>query len=177
MYKFKRIVCLSLGWNAFWPAFDYSFAARATHGRNFSLDTVIVHMYTFRMKPFFQDGYLIMPAPKKRQKGLSKEAANVVLRERYAALRLGVLIHYCGGSPHCQCPGCRTTYVGFLQMDHVNGDGAKHLTPSGKQRLLGTALYKWLRKNNYPEGFQVLCANCNGAKGTSAACPCAGTDH
>ena len=27
------------------------------------------------------------------------------------------------------------------------------------------------RKNNYPEGFQVLCSNCNFAKGKYGSCP------
>jgi len=31
-------------------------------------------------------------------------------------------------------------------------------------------LYLWLEKQNYPEGFQVLCANCNTAR-TKGVCP------
>lgn len=29
----------------------------------------------------------------------------------------------------------------------------------------------WLRRNNYPNGFQVLCHNCNMAKGFYGKCP------
>ena len=127
------------------------------------------------LKPFFYDGMLYMPKPAERPEAKPRDPN--AQRERRAALRLSVLIHYCGGVPRCQCPGCRTTFVGFLQIDHVKGDGAKHLTASGKARMLGYKLYHWLIKNKYPEGFQILCANCNSAKSQSAACPCAGTDH
>jgi hypothetical protein len=54
-------------------------------------------------------------------------------------------------------------------LDHVNGDGSKH-TRNGK-RLAGGDLYRWLRDNGYPLGFQVLCANCNQAKRDSKECP------
>lgn len=58
----------------------------------------------------------------------------------------------------------------FLQLDHVNGDGCSHLGASGK-RLKGDSLYRWLQKNNYPPEFQVLCADCNFAKGNEVECP------
>lgn len=35
----------------------------------------------------------------------------------------------------------------------------------------GTAFYEWLRRKNYPGGFQVLCHNCNAAKGHLGYCP------
>jgi len=31
-------------------------------------------------------------------------------------------------------------------------------------------LYRWLQKNNYPDWFQVLCHNCNSAKGEFEIC-------
>ena len=91
-------------------------------------------------------------------------------------LRLEVFSHYCGGAPLCQCPGCHTTFIEFLQLDHMNGDGARHR----KENNLGTGaarLWRWVRKMGYPEGFQVLCRNCNGAKFTRAKCPLHGQPH
>ncbi len=35
----------------------------------------------------------------------------------------------------------------------------------------GSVLYSWLKKQGYPPGFQVLCHNCNLAKGYYGACP------
>ena len=99
------------------------------------------------------------------------------------ATRIRVMTHYCGGTPFCQCPGCTTSYIGFLQMDHVEGDGASH-TYVGKftgevTKYSGATLLKWIEKNNYPEGFQVLCANCNspGGKGIKKQCPMHGQHH
>lgn len=65
----------------------------------------------------------------------------------------------------CKC--CGETTPEFLQIDHVNNDGAEHRREVGT----GNAVYWWLIKNNYPEGFQVLCANCNYAKEFYGGCP------
>jgi hypothetical protein len=93
-------------------------------------------------------------------------------------LRYEALSHYCGGLPRCQCPGCTTVFFGFLQIDHEDGDGAKHVGTNGG-RLSGKGLWKWLKANNYPDGFQVLCCNCNGVGGKRnfKHCPMSGQAH
>jgi hypothetical protein len=73
------------------------------------------------------------------------------------------------GGPKCAC--CGEDNPKFLTMDHVNNDGAKHRreTPdiSG-----GLGLHRWLRRNGYPPGFQVLCYNCNlGKSRNKGVCP------
>ena len=35
----------------------------------------------------------------------------------------------------------------------------------------GYALHLWLKKNNFPDGFRVLCMNCNWAKSAFGICP------
>jgi hypothetical protein len=75
--------------------------------------------------------------------------------------RIAVFNHY-GHS--CKC--CGETEPNFLQIDHIDGGGNKH------RKLIGRShLYSWLVKNNYPKGFQVLCTNCNFAKGHYGVCP------
>lgn len=76
-------------------------------------------------------------------------------------LRQEVLEHY-GGK--CVCCG-ETTYE-FLTFDHISGNGAEH-RKNTKAKRLGD----WLRINDYPSGFQVLCYNCNCAKGQGGTCP------
>ena len=65
----------------------------------------------------------------------------------------------------CRC--CSETEVCFLSFDHVNNDGATHRREVGA----GPAMYAWLIKNNFPDSIQVLCHNCNLAKGFYGQCP------
>jgi hypothetical protein len=77
-----------------------------------------------------------------------------------------VLEHY---GVKCNCPGgCDVTEPKFLTIDHIHGGGVKHRKSIGRQ---GGDFYAWLVKNKYPDGFQVLCFNCNCAKGFFGKCP------
>ncbi len=78
-------------------------------------------------------------------------------------VKLEVLSRY-GGV--CRC--CGEDEPVFLSMDHINGDGAKARKHT---KASGASLYKWIQKNDYPDGFQVLCYNCNLAKRTGDECP------
>ncbi len=60
-------------------------------------------------------------------------------------------------------------YLPFLVIDHINNDGAAERREKDAK---GWTMYWDLKKRNYPGGYQVLCANCNMAKGVKAACPC-----
>ena len=68
-----------------------------------------------------------------------------------------------------KCACCGETEELFLTIDHMDNDGNKHRKEigSGAQRL-----YAWLRNNGYPDGFQVLCMNCNmGKHRNGGICP------
>jgi hypothetical protein len=82
-------------------------------------------------------------------------------RERNRALKTEVLSAY--GGAKCVC--CGETLFEGLTIDHIGGDGSAH------RKEIGNTLYPWLKKNNYPPGFQVLCGTCNMAKRTSDHCP------
>lgn len=72
-----------------------------------------------------------------------------------------VVMHY-GGK--CSC--CGESNMKFLTIDHINNDGAEH------KRKIGRGVHRWLKKNNYPEGFQTLCWNCNcGRARNGGICP------
>lgn len=84
-------------------------------------------------------------------------------KEAYCSLRLRVMNQY--GGPKCRC--CQESHIEFLEIDHVNGDGASH-----RKRTPGArSIYTWLRHMKYPPGFQVLCGNCNAAKYRFGECP------
>ena len=73
-------------------------------------------------------------------------------------LKTEIFTYYCGGTPRCSCG---VIDVDILSIDHINGDGAKHRREIGLSGKGGYNFYRWLKKNNFPEGFQVLCYNCN----------------
>lgn len=95
----------------------------------------------------------------------NKNKINDDQKKRRLKRRVIVLIHYGGNPPKCVC--CGETLIEFLTIDHINNNGAKHRDIIGKS---GHALYDWLIKNNFPEGYQVMCWNCNWAK-SHGGCP------
>ena len=86
-----------------------------------------------------------------------KERCRQTARIRHAQIKREALQHYSGGVP--QCAICNEDDTDVLCIDHINGGGKAHrqeLRTSG-----GTTIFYWLRRENYPQGYQVLCANCN----------------
>lgn len=77
------------------------------------------------------------------------------------ALRLEALAHY-GGK--CDC--CEEARSEFLAIDHINGGGRKHRKEIGAYHIEA-----WLKKEGWPQGFRVLCHNCNMAFGLYSRCP------
>jgi hypothetical protein len=76
---------------------------------------------------------------------------NAALREYRKFKRSRVIQHYGGKCIHCGCED-----HDLLCFDHVHGGGSKH-----RKEIKTHRLYEWLEKNSYPEGFQLLCFNCN----------------
>ena len=75
-----------------------------------------------------------------------------------------VISHYGG-----KCCCCGENNILFLTIDHKNGGGTKHRIEINRS---GLKFYYWLRQKNYPEGFQVLCFNCNcGRARNKGMCP------
>lgn len=64
-----------------------------------------------------------------------------------------------------KCNYCNQSIEIFLTIDHIENNGAEHRKQINGKRAAGSTTYAWLRRNNYPNGFQTLCYNCNCAKG------------
>lgn len=79
--------------------------------------------------------------------------------QRLARLKLKeeVLTHYGGGK--CACIKCGQADLACLSIDHIEGGGTREKNEKG----IGS-YYLWLKKNNYPEGYQTLCMNCQFVK-------------
>lgn len=68
------------------------------------------------------------------------------------------------GGYRCAC--CGETEPAFLSIDHIHNDGEKH-----REIMRAGKFYRWLVESGFPDGFQVLCMNCNHAKGRLGECP------
>ena len=91
-------------------------------------------------------------------KNLSK--GRLIQRDATRRRRDKVLSHY--GS-RCAC--CGEANYEFLAIDHINGGGLAHL------KKINRDICRWLIKNKFPEGFRVLCHNCNLSLGFYKYCP------
>jgi len=93
----------------------------------------------------------------------NRDKRRIISQNYRDKLRGEALKHY---GNKCQC--CGEKIKDFLVIDHINGGGVKH------RKLLkgGSAIYKWLKDNNYPAGYRVLCHNCNwGVYKNDGVCP------
>jgi hypothetical protein len=98
-----------------------------------------------------------------RKRNLKKIAAQ--RRIKGQAIRDEVIQAY--GGWRCLC--CGETEHAFLSLDHIGGNGYKH---QKEVRRFGGAYYVWLKQNGFPEGFRVLCHNCNqGRRMNGGSCP------
>lgn len=64
-----------------------------------------------------------------------------------------------------KCVCCNEDTYEFLQFDHINNDGAEHRKELGRSNLNTADVLRRITE------FQILCANCNFAKGMYGTCP------
>ena len=74
-----------------------------------------------------------------------------------------VINHY---GDRCQC--CGESNQEFLCIDHIDGGGTQHRKTVGAG---GDNMYKFLIRENFPEGYRLLCHNCNMSLGFYGYCP------
>ena len=86
-------------------------------------------------------------------------------REKYETHKKMVFGYY---GTKCAC--CGEDELMFLTVDHINNDGNLH-----RKNKVSTShhnIYGWLVRNGFPDGFQILCMNCNmGKHRNNGVCP------
>jgi hypothetical protein len=91
-----------------------------------------------------KEGHQIYKVHKNQQHKTKREIEKAIVYDHYGR--------------ECKC--CGESNMEFLSLDHIKGGGRKQRKQNGKQHLYG-----WIIKNNFPSDFQVLCMNCNFARG------------
>src|SRR5882672_6994904 len=89
-------------------------------------------------------------------------------KEYRVLLRSMTIRHYSNGTMSCAC--CNDKHDEFLCIDHINGGGNAHRRSLGKS-MSSKNIYSYLFMNKFPEGFRVLCHNCNDSRGIYGYCP------
>ena len=90
----------------------------------------------------------------------NKERIAKRIKENRGKVKLETIGIYSANRNECNC--CKEKEIGFLTIDHIQNNGAeerKRLKING-----GFEFYQYLKRKNYPKGYQVLCYNCNHAK-------------
>ena len=95
-----------------------------------------------------------------------KKYCHYVWREKLRRLVFG---HYSNQTYKCAC--CGESEQDFLVIDHIHGRGNEHRRATfGKINAGGYKMHRWLVKQDFPQGFQLLCSNCNTSKGKHGEC-------
>ncbi len=93
------------------------------------------------------------------------------LIKRAKDVKLEVFNHYSkevsnSNTPICAC--CGYSDIRFLSLDHIKS--RKNVSKEEKE-ITGERLWKYVRDNGFQKGYQILCHNCNIAKGDRKYCP------
>lgn len=122
----------------------------------------------------FPSGYQVlcyncnMVKEQERRRKETKYEENLVAKRnlRYIRkLKVDVMTVYSKGKPNCSC--CNYDNMDGLSIDHIIGRKQQ-----GHTREFGsTQLHQYLKRERFPKEFQVLCINCNSAKGKLGQCP------
>ena len=106
----------------------------------------------------------LSPEEIERRKIIASEKASAKNLKR----KIKIIDHYSHGTMHCMNPKCEvlggSKNILSLCIDHINGGGSEEMRKLGIRG--GAAFHSWIVRNNYPSGYQILCASCNTIKVT-----------
>ena len=74
------------------------------------------------------------------------------------------MMRYSNNVPQCAC--CGELEYDFLSLDHIIPQAITGKLPN----RVGVHLYRKLKREGFPDGYQILCSNCNLAKRDHGVC-------
>ena len=130
------------------------------------------NLINYLLKNDYPDGYQILCGNcnwlkefELKKRDYSNNLDAVRYRKYYRELKVEVFTHYSTGKPKCNC--CGLENINALSIDHIKG---RKQFSHGRD-FAGPQLNAWIKRNNYPKGFQILCVMCNNAKSGLSKCP------
>jgi len=142
---------------------------RRTEGHRKRRRSIIKHKHCIDCKKILDDnrvtrcsGCLLINAASAKKVRMSPESLE---KGRLYRAKIKDEVFQAYGGWRCAC--CGVEYKEMLSLDHINGGGGGDRRKFGH----GHTFYSRLRKQGFPEGYQVLCMNCNFAKRYSGICP------
>lgn len=98
---------------------------------------------------------------KRRWRRENKGTYNAQRRRNKKQIKIACFEAYGG----CFCKRCDESDLDILCLDHISHNGSEDKRNRVKNRKWykggGHMLYRMLKQEKYPPGYQVLCANCN----------------
>jgi len=82
-----------------------------------------------------------------------RQMSNTGQNSRRQKRRLEILSYYSNGE--LKCSMCGYDNPASLEINHLDGDGRKH------HKKINGDIVRYIRENNNPDEFNVLCGNCN----------------
>lgn len=95
---------------------------------------------------------------------VERGSADVASLRLKAERKHSCLVAYGGRHPVCAC--CNESDLDVLSIDHLDGGGRQHRKETGD----GSNFYQWLIRSRFPDGYRVLCLNCNFTLGLGQEC-------
>ena len=96
------------------------------------------------------------------EKNIKRAKHNIWFRANHAKVRKETIEAYGG-----KCVCCGENKIEFLAIDHINGGGSQHR----KRDSRATQMSHWLKEQGWPDGYRILCHNCNLSIGFYGYCP------
>lgn len=129
-------------------------------------------IYKYLLKNNFPEGYQVLcnncnylkEYGRNQNKLKSNTIYAITMRKQRLNIKLQTLYWYSNGLMRCDC--CGNNDLRLLTFDHINGGGKQHVLKNKIKHL-----YEYLYYNNYPDGYKVLCWNCNKSYGQYGYCP------